>query len=490
MTRDVVSKKLELAKLKQVHSRKLLNCYSSLDMDSKPTYEQQRFLDDFGKVRVRWVVSSNRAGKSQAAARETAWLFNGHHPTVNLKEKWGDSPLTIIILCKKIKIMEEELWRKKIKPLLTTSNVTEKFGSSGIESARNEDNGNLILFQSHNNPSEARKNIQGYSTHYVWLDEMPEDASLISELMLRVIDVEGSLVATFTPLVNNILVKNLVVNSKEPTAKRYKFLLKDNPIFAGRVDQVIEDIRQICATTEEFNCRVHGEWMGAGRKVSCYDAAKHKQELPTSYHNLGWRHLAIVDPSASGLTGLTVWAEDPSCGNWYNVIAKELNGDAAFILVEEVEKILKPFNIVSRICDPNPAGFYKEAARVGIRYITVPEKANRKRDLIDNSNKMLVTGKMILTQHSDMLEKDLSTCIWSEANPDKIVKASSFHCFDTFQYGADNLPKFDPTTAIHRNFEQQLRYDFHTEKKKKLAKQNKVRYNVMSKARRQSRFRR
>ena len=147
------------------------------------------------------------------------------------------------------------------------------------------------------------------------------------------------------------------------------------------------EIKALCATEAEYRARRFGEWYySSGRVVRAYDNKEHKvKEMPTNYHPLGWRHVAVVDPSASGLTGLTVWAENPKTNVWYNVIAETIQGEAAFSLVKEIEEKISPFNIVERICDCNPAGFYREAHRQGVMYAPFSEKVDRKALLMHGS---------------------------------------------------------------------------------------------------------
>lgn len=486
MENDSINKKLELAKLNKLYAHQLRNCYSADSLDSVPTKDQQEFLSDITDVLVRWAVCDNQAGKSAGGARELSWLFNNVHPTFDFRKEWGHGPYTFIVIGKKLEQIELELWNKKIRPLLGPGNYKEDRNSSGLSRVTNLDNGNIIIIQSHNNPEEARKNIQGHTAHYVWLDEMPESHRLVSELVLRLVANRGRLVGTFTPLVHNLNVKKLIDNAALPIAKKYHFSIYDNPALKDRIEEVIETIRQNCATEAEFKCRVGGEWLGAGKSVSCYDPDKHYEEVPEDY-DVQWRHVAVVDPSASGLTGLTVWGEDPSTGVWYNVLAKHLQGDAAFLLVGDVESEIARYNIIMRVCDPNPAGFYKEAARQKIWYRTVSEKANRKIHLIDTSNKMLSIGKIKLTNQSAVLEDELSTCVWSESGEGKIVKASSYHCFDTTQYFADNIPDHDPELVIRRTHEEHIRHSWHQAKAKKAEKELKQKYQVITKSRTRSR---
>jgi len=482
----LVNSKLELAKLQKLYAVQLNSAYSSDDLLSRPTGAQKEFLEDINKYLIRWAVCDNQSGKSAAGAREVAWLFANNHPFFSRPAAWGDGPILILILGKKSEQMETALWEKKIKPLLGYANVKEVRSGNALQKVINLDNGNMIIFQSHNNPQEARKNIQGYTAHYVWCDEMPESHSLISELVMRIAVNSGRLVGTFTPLVHNIKIRQIVDGAEEPIAKRYHFSIYDNPSIQDRIAEIIESIRQNCATEMEFRCRVGGEWMAAGKQVSSFDPYKHKTLLPAHY-SVQWNHIAVVDPSASGMTGLSVWAEDPKCGVWYNVKATYLQGEAAFDLVKNVEGELAGYNIILRVCDPNPAGFWKEAARIGLKYRCVSDKKDRKLELIDGSNKALITGKMFLTEFSSTLEDELVAAAWREDAEGRIINASSYHCFDTFQYAADNLPKWEPNTWVGLTPDQAFKKQWAQEKAAKAKKIEQEKYRVAVKANRRMR---
>jgi phage terminase large subunit-like protein len=474
---NLTRQKLELAKLKRMHSVKLNSSFSASDPASRPTPAQQEFMDDIQHVILRWAVSSNRAGKTGTAAREAAWMFNNSHPSFTRPKKWGDGPILMLILGKKIEQLQTAIWESAIKPLLPPGTYHEKYGSSGLEKVINTQNGNTILFQSHNNPREARKNIQSYDIHWAWIDEMPESASLIGELVTRLVSINGRMCATFTPLVYNMEIKRMVEKAELPIGKRYFFSIFDNPANKDRIDEIIKIIRAGCATEDEFNCRVYGKWIGAGNRVSNYNPDRHKEEIPPYYTPLSWRHIASVDPSASGKTGLTIWGEDPTSGVWYNIKAKYMQGDAAFLLVQAVEEELAGFNITLRVCDSNPAGFWKEASRQGITYRTVgDQKYYGKNDFIDKANEALAKGQVKLTEASELLEDELITCTWSDNGDGRIVNASKYHVFDSMQYAISNLPKFDPSVAVVRTPDEWIRYNWKQQQatKAKKAKADKM----------------
>lgn len=468
---ELIKDKLRLAKLQREFAHKLHAAYDASDLTSRPTPAQQQMLEDAATVPVRWAVASNRGGKSQGGAREAAWVFERNHPYLDTVKQWGDSPILMLILGKKSEQMETALWEKKIKPFLTPGTFKEvRIGNAlqkvvGLSGACK---GNIILFQSHNNASEARKNIQGYDAQWVWIDEMPEDARLVSELIMRISTTGGRFLATFTPLVYNPKIKRMVDRAELPIGKKYKLLLIDNPAVQDNLEEVLAMIKANCADEADYNARVHGDWVSPGSRVSAYDAEQHLRQLPSTYDRT-WRHIASIDPSASGLTGLTLWAEDPTCGIWYNIMAKYMEGKAAFELVDDIEKEIAGCYIIERVCDPNPAGYYQELARRNIPYRPVGDKANNKLKLIEEANIAFLKGRIFLTEASDVLEEELVGCTWDQTGSEnRIINGSRYHLFDSLQYAVYALPEFNlELVKPWKSFEHAMRQASQREKAKK-----------------------
>ncbi len=463
--------KLYLARLQREYSKKLWLAYDASDIESRPTPHQQEFLNDLATVPVRWVVAGNRSGKTGGAAREAAWVFMRNHPTVDINALWGDTPLTMIILGQKSSHLEDEIWRKKIKPLLPAGSYKEVRSGNVLQKVEGIGEGckdNIIIFQSHNNPNEARENIQAFTAHWVWIDEMPGSASLVSELIMRIVTTKGRFIATFTPLAVNLKIRKMVDMAALPIGKRYVFSIMDNPAIED-LAMVLEQIRQSCSSEAEYRTRVFGDWATPGLKVSAYDPDEHKRKTPPTYDRV-WRHLASIDPSASGLTGLTLWTEDPTDGRWYNIKAMYINGKAAFELVDEIEKEIAGCNLYVRVCDPNPAGYYQELSRRKIDYKVVNDKAYNKQTLIDKSNEAFLNKQIFLTEASELLEEELIAAAWDEKIEGKIVNGSRYHLFDSLQYMVYAIPKWEPYLVTEwKSFEHSL-YQRNEKQKKEKAK--------------------
>lgn len=444
----VTTKKLQLAKLKRSLKSQLNSCFRAEDLTSQPTPKQlELFRDELHSIF--YILGSNRSGKTAWGAREVAWWFQNNHPYKTRRPQWGDGPLKILVMAQTDKNAESEVWGSKIKPLLLPGEYKEVRTGNSLQRVENLVNGNVLIFFSHHNAAQARKAVQGFTGHIVWLDEMPESSKLVAELITRVVTSNGYFFATFTPLVENEEIRRLVDNASGDAIKA-TLTLFDNPAIQDRLDEVITAIRDACATEAEANARLYGNWYYSNLKVFSYQPDRHMRPLPGNYSTL-WRHVVIVDPAASGLAGLTIWAEDPAPPpgdpRWYCVKASYVEGDAAFEQVEKIEQEIRGLSVVLRGCDCNPAGFYKEAnsSRRRLRYVPYTDKKDNKDETIQDFNTFLVSGEGCLTPGADVLEEELLSCKRAETTG-RIIKESRFHVADTARYFVQLKPK--PTKAL------------------------------------------
>jgi phage terminase large subunit-like protein len=410
---------------------------------------------------------THNSGKSTAGSRMVAWWFMENHPYMERPETW-QGPLQILVVGRLGEQMDSELWAQKIKPLLPGGSYKETRIGGMLQRVTNTRNGNRIIFLSHHDAMNAREKVQAFTAHVVWLDEMPDHAGLVTELLMRTLTTGGRLYATFTPLLRNQEIFRLVTQP-HPSAKYHKFLMLDNPIFKGKEAEVQAQVRAMCTSEAEYRARLYGEWWEGDARVTRYLPDLHRTELPGDYHAGSWRHLAVLDPAASGLAGLTVWGESPSTGVWYAVRAKYFRGTAAYDLLDSVEAELQGLGHLTRWCDCNPAGFYKEAARRGIPWKAYTEKNDRKHLTLDAFNARLLEGKLKLTPGADALGEELLKAEWAPGG-ERILNASSYHLLDTARYAADVLPPFAPNRFIVRTQDQEIRAQWKAKKEREQAK--------------------
>ena len=178
-----------------------------------------KVLKDIEKIQYRWVIAGNQSGKSQLAAREIAWMLSGTHPFWSRPTRWGDEPLLILIAGQDRKMMETELWEKKLALYLNKDEWRGVRQGGTLQYVQNKNTGDKIIFLSHSDSSEKnRRHMQGYVAHYVWLDEMPSNIAILEELQRRVDSRRGYMLATFTPKFRNEAIRKVIDAAQEPLA--------------------------------------------------------------------------------------------------------------------------------------------------------------------------------------------------------------------------------------------------------------------------------
>lgn len=410
---------------------------------SRPTASQKQVMDDFGVVKTQWVVAANRSGKSQTCARLIAWALTNTHPTWKVPEEWLNEGMLILIAGKNTKQLEESLWHK-IRGYLEVGTYKEFRSGNAIIKIEvdipNSDVKHRIILQSMENVSLARERIQSYDAHISWADEMINSASAINEIRLRVSTKGGFFLCSFTPLIPSPEVKKLIDGAELPHARRYILKTLDNPVFqdSARREELLSTF--VGASAAEIATRLEGEWAVGESHVYFLDYDRMVQKPPN--YSTTWRHIEAVDPALKSALGLTVWAEDSLTGKWYCVLAQYIKGILIPTdLVKHVLSITERYNIVRRVADPHEVWYIQTAASMGINYMGVHKKHDRKGELIKGLQEKLGNGAIHIDPSCTDLINEFLECRWSDRAEGKIVNASSFHLLDSAQYAVDSLPK-------------------------------------------------
>lgn len=431
------SDKLMAAAIRRLDLLERREAFDPVNRSSRPTSKQQEVFDDFGKIPQQWIKAGNQSGKSQTCARLVTWFVTDSHPTWKRPETWGDEPLLVIIAGRTGKQIEDSLL-PKLKSYLEAGSFKEvRIGN--IIQRLELDNGNRIIFQSLENPSVARERLMSYVAHLTWCDELPPTLALVRELLVRVQARNGFSLFSFTPTVVNTEIQHFVDNLRLPEGKIYQFLMLDNPLYSDPVRKAELLKRYLHLPQHVQEAIFKGEWMSADDQVYYFN---HDTMVvkPEGYSPL-WRHVESVDPALKSALGLTVWAEDPATSIWYCVMAEYVKGIyVPTELVARVREMVKPFNIVRRISDPHEVWYIQTAGSMGLNYMGVHKKNERKSELIKQLQEKLGT-QLRLAPHTTDLQAEFQSCRWSDRADGKIVNASSFHLLDSAQYFADNIPR-------------------------------------------------
>ena len=474
-------KKIELLKLRKRLAEKLRYAFDPKNIESRPTPAQMEIIKS--NIPINFVVGSNRSGKTAVGSRIITWWWNNNHPYLERPKEWGDGSIKILMMGQDTRNIQFEIFAEKIKPFIGIEGVDYKVKRDGgnISAVTNLHNGNVIVFMSHSDAEQARRRGQGFTAQVVWLDEMPSISSIVTELILRVLTTNGYMYATFTPLIRNDEIRKIVDGADGIKSKKWLISILDNPaIKEEQRAELISHFRSISGSEAEFRARMYGDWLAADSLVFKYDAEKNLMN-PPGYDPIIWPHVVVVDPAASSIAGLSVWARHPSANVWWCVKAKYLKGQAFSELVQTVEKEVEHFNVIKRVCDCNPSGFYHEAYLQDIKYVPISDKQYNKENMIDACNKALMEQTVYLTDGAQPLIEELTVCSRNETDPSKIIKASKYHTADTFRYFVHAIPKYEgPKQVVARdeqiryNWKQRLRKEseaYHAAKKKLERKQ-------------------
>lgn len=413
--------------------------------DSKPTKPQQEFLSDIGRIRTRIIRAGNRSGKSQVVAKEVSWILQNNHPNWKRPESWGTLPILILVAGQDRKMMEIELWGKKILPFLNAAEWRESRVGGSLQFAENRKNGDKVVFLSHADSSEKnRKHMQGYTANYVWVDEMPSSASLFDEIRLRASTPDAMFVATFTPKFRSEEIRNVVDAIKEPHGKLYKFRRLDNPLYKGREAEVHADLE---GYSEQYKKSVlEGDWFVGDSAVYEWKPSS-MIEAPGDNYSQSWRHVVSVDPALKSKFGYTLWAERPTDGKWFLMQSAYIEGIySPDDMVSEVKRRIEPFNIVRRVSDPHESWFIGQASKAQLTFIFPHDKTNRKGELMKNFQAALNLGIIAIPPWNTEFIAEVTGCQWAE-NADRIINSSSFHLMDCAHYFVDCKPAYDPKQA-------------------------------------------
>jgi hypothetical protein len=430
--------KLLAAALNKLQSLKKTECFDGHDLDSRPTNEQLEVIDAVRtqQASVVSVRAGNQSGKSQTAARIFAWLLEGSFPNWTPPPKWSKE-IQLLVLGRSFKQLEDSLWRKM--EALLTPGTYRIVRIGGALSKVVHDNGNSVLFFSHDNVNLARERVQSFSAEAVWLDELPRSVKLIEELQRRVQAKDGFVLMTYTPKAPAPDIKRFVETMKPPVGIEYRLTAFANPVYSDADKKKLVD--SLSSFSEAYrNTILQGEWLQPEEMVYQFDYDRMVSAPPD--YSPAWRHVASVDPASSGSTGLCVAAEHPSTGWWYIVRAEYLNVKVPTELVQRVEEKLQGVNVVRRVADTHESWYIATAAKAGYNYVMPYKKHERKKELIKNLQQSLGTRLFVTPWCQDFID-EITSCHYSDEVSDRIAKSSRFHVLDSAQYLVDLLPPYE-----------------------------------------------
>ncbi len=196
------------------------------------------------KKRNRWVFGGNRSGKTECGAVESVWLATGTHPyKKNRKNVFG----WVVSLTTQV---QRDVAQRKILHYLRPDRIEDIVMLSGRKDSpesgvidqiivKNALGGTSVIgFKS---CDQGREKFQGSSLDFVWFDEEPPK-DVYEECLMRVIDREGEIFGTMTPLKGLTFVyEEIYLNRKNNPEIWYEFMeWADNPYLSKKEVALLE----------------------------------------------------------------------------------------------------------------------------------------------------------------------------------------------------------------------------------------------------------
>lgn len=190
------------------------------------------------KKRNRWVFGGNRSGKTECGAVEAVWMARGSHPYRKNREQvfgWVVSPTMQV---------QRDVAQKKVLHYLRPDWIADIVMVSGRKDSpssgivdqiivKNVFGGTSVIgFKS---CDQGRERFQGSSLDFVWFDEEPPQ-DIYEECLMRVIDRQGDIFGTMTPLKGLTFVyEKIYLNRANDPEIWYEFMeWADNPYLSKK----------------------------------------------------------------------------------------------------------------------------------------------------------------------------------------------------------------------------------------------------------------
>ncbi|MBQ0017556.1 MAG: phage terminase large subunit, partial [Clostridiales bacterium] len=219
------------------------------------------------KKKNRWVFGGNRTGKTECGAVEAVWLARGIHP---YRENKKDVEGWVVSLSTQV---QRDVAQKKVLHYLNKDWIFDVVMSSGKKDSMEYGIIDKILIKNvfggistigFKSCDQGREKFQGTSLDFVWFDEEPPE-DIYKECKMRIIDKEGELFGTMTPLKGLTWVYNeIYLNERNDENVWYENISwQDNPFLNQKE---IEKLKSQMSE-KELESRCDGKFISQGGLV-------------------------------------------------------------------------------------------------------------------------------------------------------------------------------------------------------------------------------
>lgn len=313
----------QIKQIEQIqYERKLKNKLQFYNTGDKKHLKQIAFHSCDKKNR--WVFGGNRSGKTECGAVEVVYMARGNHPYRKIK---GATTGWVVSLSTQV---QRDVAQSKILTYLNPDWIVDVVMTSGRKD--NYANGviDYILVKNvfgtiskigFKSCDQGREKFQGTSLDYVWFDEEPPQ-DIYNECRMRVLDKNGDIFATMTPLKGMTFVYDeIFLNKFDDPNIWYEFMQwDDNPYISEEAKNAMKK----AMSQDELKSRQYGEFMDCGGRVYTeFDENIHVIEpfdLPYE-----WQDKLSIDPGLKNPLSCHWYAVDYD-GNIY-VVAEHYESD-------------------------------------------------------------------------------------------------------------------------------------------------------------------
>jgi len=297
----------ELLKIEAViNERKVKNKVLYYNAGEKKHLKQLEFHKCNKKNR--WVFGGNRSGKTECGAVEVVYLARGIHPYRKMTKATSG---WVVSLSSQV---QRDVAQAKIMHYLNPDWIEDVVMSSGRKD--NALNGviDYILVKNvfgtisrigFKSCDQGREKFQGTSLDYVWFDEEPPEDIYI-ECKMRVMDINGELFGTMTPLKGLTFVYNEIYLNQHNDPNVWHIFMQwdDNPY----ISEEAKNAMKASMSEEELKSRQFGEFRDFGGRV--YTEFDERVNVIEPFDvPLEWQDKISIDP------GL----KNPLSAHWYCV---------------------------------------------------------------------------------------------------------------------------------------------------------------------------
>ncbi|MBQ8430492.1 MAG: terminase family protein, partial [Clostridia bacterium] len=215
----------------------------------------------------RWVFGGNRSGKTECGAVEVVYFARGIHPYRKITKATSG---WVVSLSSQV---QRDVAQAKIMNYLNPDWIVDIVMTSGRKD--NALNGviDYILIKNvfgtvskigFKSCDQGREKFQGTSLDYIWFDEEPPE-DVYTECKMRVMDNNGDIFATMTPLKGLTFVYNEIYLNQHNNPNIWHIFMQwdDNPY----ISEEAKNLMKATMSEQELKSRQFGEFQDFGGRV-------------------------------------------------------------------------------------------------------------------------------------------------------------------------------------------------------------------------------